>query len=97
MCDHKHYDDLESRVDAMENRLTAVETTITDFRGECRDNFKDMKTELNMIYGERAKWSEWARNNIGTAIRWLGYIVLTACGINQASSIIETCAKLFFQ
>lgn len=90
MCDRHHYDELEDRVDELENRLTAVETSIADMRNECKEGFAKLGDELGRIYSERAKWGAWARENLGHALRWLGYIVLAACGINQAGNIIHS-------
>ena len=95
MCDRPHYEDLEARVDGLDNRLTAVETTVTDMRNECRQGFSDVKDQLREIYEERAEWGKWARANLGLAFKWVGIIVLGACGINQASNIIQTLARCF--
>lgn len=95
MCDKPHYDVLEARVDKMDNRLTAVETTVADMRNECKQGFTDLKVQLSAIYAERAEWGKWARQHLGSAFKWVGIIVLGACGINQSSSIIETIARCF--
>ena len=95
MCDHVHYDQLEGRVDQMESRLTAVETSIEDMRRECKTGFEKLGADLCRIYDERAKWSAWTRENLGHALRWAGVIILTACGITQASSIIQQLTKAF--
>lgn len=95
MCDHKHYDELEDRVDELENRLTAVETSISDMRNECKIGFNRLETELGRIYNERAKWSEWARENLGNALKWIGYIVLAACGITQVGNIANAVGAAF--
>lgn len=94
MCDHVHYDKLEGRVDQLENRLTAVETTLADMREESKAGFADLKGELKSIHEEKAKWGEWARTNLGHALKWAGAIILTACGITQASSIIQALARV---
>ena len=95
MCDRPHYEDLEARVDGLDNRLTAVETTVADMRNECRQGFSDVKDQLRTIYEERTEWGKWARANLGLAFKWVGIIVLGACGINQASNIIQTLARCF--
>lgn len=95
MCDRPHYEDLEARVDGLDNRLTAVETTVSDMRNECKQGFSDVKDQLRVIYDERAEWGKWARANLGLAFKWIGIIVLGACGINQASNIIQTLARCF--
>lgn len=95
MCDKEHYDDLEERVSGLETRLVQVETSITDLRDECKGAFGRLETELRRIYDERLKWGEWARENIGRALKWAGVIVLSACGINEASTIIKSVAALF--
>lgn len=80
---------LEQRVDTLDHRITVVETTLGDMRAECRTGFSDLKTELNRIYDDRSKWGSWARDNIGTALKWMGWIILAACGITQVSSILK--------
>lgn len=95
MCDRPHYEDLEARVDGLDNRLTTVETTVADMRNECKQGFADVKDQLRVIYDERAEWGKWARANLGLAFKWIGIIVLGACGINQASNIIQTLARCF--
>ena len=95
MCDHVHYDQLAGRVDQMENRLKAVETSIEDMHRECKNGFEKLGADLSRIYDERAKRSAWARENLGHALRWAGVIILTACGITQASSIIQELNKAF--
>lgn len=88
-------DGLEERVDLHDSRLAVMETSLADMRSECATGFKDIKTDLGRIYEERAKWSAWARENIGHALKWAGVIILTACGITQASTIINSVAKAF--
>lgn len=95
MCDRPHYEDLEARVDGLDNRLTAVETTVGDMRNECKQGFSDVKDQLRAFYDERTEWGKWARANLGSAFKWIGIIVLGACGINQASNIIQTLARFF--
>lgn len=95
MCDHEHYAELDDRVDKLETRLTAVETSLTDMRSENAAGFRDVKDTLARIYDERAKWGEWARENIGKVIKWVGLIVLAACGINQAATIIKSVSSAF--
>ena len=95
MCDRPHYEDLEARVDGLDNRLTAVETTAAATRHQRRQGSPDAPAQLRTIYEERAEWGKWARANLGLAFKWVGIIVLGACGINQASNIIQTLARCF--
>lgn len=95
MCDHIRYNELETKVNKMDNRLTAVETSVADMRNECKQGFTDLKVQLCAIYAERAEWGKWARQHLGSAFKWIGIIILAACGINQSSSIIETIARCF--
>ena len=88
-------DSLSSRLATAESRLTKLETTVADMRNECRQGFSDVKDQLRVIYEERAEWGKWARSNLGLAFKWVGIIVLGACGINQASNIIQTLARCF--
>lgn len=89
MCTENKYRELDERVDDVERRLTKVETTLADMRNECRTGFADLKAELVRIYDERSKWGAWARENIGRALKWIGWIVLAACGITQSTSVIK--------
>lgn len=89
MCTENKYRELDERVDDVEQRLTKVETTLADMRNECRTGFADLKAELIRIYDERSKWGAWARENIGRALKWIGWIVLAACGITQSTSVIK--------
>lgn len=89
MCDETKYHELDKRVDGLEQRLTKVETALADMRTECRTGFSDLKAELVRIYDERSKWGAWARDNIGRALKWIGWIVLAACGITQSTSLIK--------
>lgn len=89
MCTENKYRELDERVDDVEQRLTKVETTLADMRNECRTGFADLKSELVRIYDERSKWGAWARENIGRALKWVGWIVLAACGITQSTSVIK--------
>ena len=88
-------DSLSNRLVTAETRLTKLETTVADMRNECRQGFSDVKDQLRTIYEERAEWGTWARANLGFAFKWVGIIVLGACGINQASNIIQTLARCF--
>lgn len=89
MCDENKYRELDRRVDDVEDRLAKVETSLADMRDECRTGFADLKAELVRIYDERSKWGSWARENIGHALKWIGWIVLAACGITQSTSLIK--------
>ena len=88
-------DSLSNRLVTAETRLTKLETTVADMRNECRQGFSDVKDQLRTIYEERTEWGKWARANLGFAFKWVGIIVLGACGINQASNIIQTLARCF--
>ena len=82
MCTEEKFHALERRVQGLDDRLRAVEVTVTA-------GFGDLKTELGRLYGERAEWSAWLRANIGRALKWAGVIILSACGINQATGIVR--------
>lgn len=88
-------DSLSSRLATAESRLTKLETTVADMRNECKQGFSDVKDQLRIIYDDRAEWGRWARAHLGLAFKWIGIIVLGACGINQASNIIQTLARCF--
>lgn len=87
MGDESRFRQLEDRVDSIDTRLTKVETSLTDMRGEVRAGFADLKAELLRVYDERSKWGQWARDNVGRALKWGGAIILAACGINQTATI----------
>lgn len=82
-------EELKTRVANIDSRLTKVETEMKDSRDENRRGFDDIKTQLNHIYAERAEWGKWAREHIGCAFKWVGWIVLAACGINQTCEILK--------
>lgn len=82
MCTEEKFHALARKVENIDNRLKVVETSITE-------GFSGLKAELVRLYDERAKWSAWLRDNLGRALKWLGLIVLSACGINQISSIVR--------
>ena len=88
-------DNLSNRLATAESRLTKLETTVADMRNECKQGFADVKDQLKTIYAERSEWGKWARENLGSAFKWVGIIVLGACGINQSSNIIQTLARFF--
>lgn len=89
MEEQRDYNELEQRVDSLDRRLTAVETSLSDIKENISSGFTDMKTELGRIYGERAEWGKWAREHLGTALKWAGAIILGACGITQFSNIVK--------
>ena len=80
---------LEDRVDNLDRRVTVVETTLGDLRRENKAGFDALGKQLEAIHDEKAKWGEWARENLGRALKWCGIIVLAACGITQASSLVK--------
>ena len=85
----KQQEELKVKVATIDSRLTKVETEMKDSRDENRRGFDDIKQQLNNIYAERAEWGKWAREHIGHALKWLGWIVLAACGINQTCEILK--------
>ena len=96
MSEDEKYNQLELRVDNVENRLIKVEISLSDMRDEVRRGFADLKTDFQRVYAaqeryneEKAKWGAWARENIGRVLKWAGWIILAACGINQTSTIFK--------
>ena len=81
--------ELKEKVANIDSRLTKVETEMKDSRDENRRGFDDIKQQLHHIYSERAEWGKWAREHLGRALKWVGWIVLAACGINQTSDILK--------
>lgn len=99
MCDHESFENLKDRVDALENRLTKVETEVTSMRSECRVGFDDVKKSLDRVYEERRAWSAWARENLPCAAKtigkWLIILVFTAIGVNNIPSIVKLAGAAF--
>lgn len=89
MCDRPHYEDLDERVTELDKRLSLVENSVAEMREEMNIGFKDLKVTLTAFYEERKKWGEWARENLAVALKWVGWIILAACGITQASEILK--------
>lgn len=89
MCDRLHYEDMEKRVDELDNRLTRVETSLDAMRGECREGFTDIKAQLNNIYAERREWGKWARDHLGKVIIWACGLIAFACGMTKLPEIVR--------
>ncbi len=84
MCDKPHFDELEHRVDDVESRLGVVETSLAALRDETQRGFADIKTTLNELFGERAKWGEFARLQLERIIRWLMWLIPALAGLYTA-------------
>lgn len=81
MCEQEQFNALEQRVDNVENRLTKVETSLSDFRCEMQTGFSQLDRHLSNLYSEKQKWGEWARNSLNSVGKYLakwGTVVLFA-------------------
>ena len=82
MCDRPHFEDLESRVDGIDTRLSVVENTLGVFRDENRRGFDDLKAEIRNIYAERAEWGKTARAIVHKVVLWLMWLIPALCGLH---------------
>lgn len=89
MCDRDKFLALSEKVDNVDHRLTVVETSLTDVRKDIEEGFNSLRGDLGRIYEEKAAWGRWAREHLGTALKWAGAIILSACGITQLSSLVK--------
>lgn len=89
MCDRDKFMALAAKVDNVEHRLTVVETNLADVRKDIEAGFDALRDDLQRIYDEKAAWGKWAREHLGTALKWAGAIILSACGITQLSSLVK--------
>ena len=99
MCDRAHYDELESRV-------TALESEVNELRGETRTGFNSVNSNIetlsqqitNMdkrIIEEKVKWGEVTRSMVKWTVRVILAVVAYAAGINITRQIIPALFNLF--
>lgn len=89
MCDKAHYEGLEDRVDAIDIRLTKMESEVMGMRNEMKEGFYDLKEQLGHIYAEKAEWNKWVRESIDLKAvgkwvgRWLLIVTFALIGLNH--------------
>lgn len=93
MCDRAEFNNLEERVDNLEERVAVIEVTVNDMRRENQQGFSDVKNQLQNLYGERKEWSMWLRNALTTTGKWVakwgGVIIVAALGFNHLPMILK--------
>jgi len=99
MCEWRpDFENLDKRVDAMDSRLTKVETKVNEMSDSCKEGFADVKAQLHDIYGEKIAWNEWARHaldNIGHwCAKWGGAIIIAAIGMGNADKVGDFIGKV---
>lgn len=87
--------ELKEQVKNIDSRLTKVETEMKDCRDENRRGFDDIKTQLGHIYAERAAWSQWLRDNLPKAAKWIGKWSLILIGVAIGINNLQQIAALF--
>lgn len=85
MCEEEQFHKLERRVDAVEERLTKVETSLSDMRGEVKGGFDEMRTNFSTVVtkmvDEKAKWGELLREIVRWSARTILLGALAAMGM----------------
>lgn len=97
MCDKVHYDDLEARV-------TSLETTVSQMRGECQRGFTqlnesvqhlaaDFGTRMNTLDArlveEKAAWGKTFRSLVTWTVKALLVTSMAAAGVNLAKGMLQ--------
>lgn len=89
----KQLDQLESRVDNLEERVAVIETTVTDMRRECNVGFTDIKQQLFSYMDERKQWGTWLRgafDKTGMFVsKWGTIILCAALGLQNLPNILK--------
>lgn len=92
MCEEGQFHKLESRVDAVEERLTKVETSLADMRSEVRVGFDEMRgnftTVVVRMVDEKSKWGDLLRE----IVRWSARTIL----LGALAAMSMTAYKLVF-
>ena len=87
--------ELKEQVKNIDTRLTKVETEMKDCRDENRRGFDDIKTQLGYMYAERTAWSQWMRDNLPKAAKWIGKWSLILIGVAIGINNLQQIAALF--
>lgn len=110
MCEEEQFHKLEKRVDSIEERLTSVESAMSEMRIETRDGFRDGREAMQNItvavanlahdFGSRMTVMEsrivTEKERWGETLRWtVKLIVRVLCGLALAAGGI-TVARTFF-
>lgn len=91
LSDQQH--ELTARVEKLERQMVAVQTVQEQMHSELQQGFADLKTQMGLIYRERAEWSQWVRENLPKVGRWLGkwsiILIGAAIGVNNAPAVVQ--------
>jgi len=95
MCEWKpDFDRLDDRVDAIESRLTAVESATRDGLAAVNGNIETLSQQMtNMdarLVEEKTKWGETLRGCVRWVVRGLITVAVYAAGVNITSKIIPS-------
>lgn len=93
MCEWKpDFDRLDERVDAIESRLTAVESATRDGLAAVNGNIETLSQQIaNMdkrIIEEKVKWGETLRGIVKWTVRAILAVVTYAAGVNLTRDLI---------
>ena len=77
----------EEKFHALERRVAAIETDMSEVKASLERGFAEMKSMLAQYADERKLWSEWLRHTLTQALKIVGFIILAACGINQIGKV----------
>ena len=77
----------EEKFHALERRVAAIETDMSEVKVSLEKGFSEMKSMLAQYADERKLWSEWLRHALSKALKIVGFIILAACGINQIGKV----------
>jgi len=93
MCEWKpDFDKLDERVDAIESRLTAVESATRDGLAAVNGNIETLSQQIaNMdrrIIEEKVKWGETLRGIVKWTVRAILAVVTYAAGVNLTRDLI---------
>lgn len=91
MCEWKpDFDKLDDRVDAIEQRLSAVESATRDGLAAVNANIETLSQQMtNMdkrMVEEKVKWGETLRNCVKWVVRGLVAVAVYAAGVNISES-----------
>ena len=99
MCDHAAYSELKDDVAELKTRVSVIESGQQSALVEMREGFKEMKSDLALVYKDRREWSAWLREKIPNAAKWCGkavaWLTAAAIGFNHLPDIQNFFQGLF--